>query len=149
MKYKLFSRLKTDCSIYLIEKDFLYKILSDFNDENELSRIIDACTKEPKESWIVKYEPLNLFDVPFLITNVDGLLCVDQGRHRICWMISQGMSDIPVAVSTSALKLISDYQIIEEYDMPFSFVPSKSENNESLDTKNIVEKTMSILKKKK
>ena len=149
MKYKLYSKLDMNSLIYLIDKGFLYKILSDFNDENELLRIKTSCTKDPKESWITKSDPLNIFDVPLLSTDFDYSLCINQGRHRICWMISQGMNDIPIAVSPSALKLISNYPIIKEYDMPCSLVPSTSENNESLDTKNIVEKTISILRKKK
>ena len=40
MKYKLYSNLDMNLPVCLIDKDFLYEILSDFNGENELSRII-------------------------------------------------------------------------------------------------------------
>lgn len=145
MKYKLYSNLDMNLPVCLIDKDFLYEILSDFNGENELSRIIATCNKDPKESWIVKDKPLNIFDVPLLSTNLDNSLCINQGRHRICWMISQGMNDIPIAVSRSAMKLISGcgYPIIEEYDMPCSFLPTRADESSGYNIKTI----MSIFRK--
>lgn len=129
-----------DCPVCLIDKSFLYKVLSDFNDENELLRIKNSCNKDPKESWIVIDKSLNIFDVPLLGVNLHNSLCVTQGRHRILWMISQGMDNIPIAVSCSAMKLIRDYgyQIIEEYDMPCSFLPSGSVKSISYNMKAII-----------
>lgn len=101
LKYELFNVREPDYDIVLIDTDIVYSSLKIKNGDKEITDMHFRILNAPRQEWFHYGSPLNKFDVPLIDVNVEHEINIVDGRHRVCWMKSKGMSKIPAAISKS------------------------------------------------
>jgi hypothetical protein len=115
--------------IFLIDSNLLNDYLINYHDECELEHINNKINNEPKADWLFESGSINYFIVPTIKINDTSDICIIDGRHRTCWMISKNMTEIPVTCSQETKESLESKNIIlkpvSSLDLPFDVVPKK------------------------
>ena len=152
MKYNLFNKREREYEIVLINACIVNDGFSDYYTAEQVECIKSKCINEPKLDWFSYGDPLHWFDVPLVGVNTDNEIFIIDGRHRVCWMNSKNMSEIPVAISNSTKSFFENKRIIFKpvysLDMPCEVIPQKT-SLVAFDSKAGVSKIFNILKSKK
>lgn len=152
MKYNLFNKRECQYEIVLINACIVNDGFSDYYAAEQVEYIKSKCINEPKLDWFSYGDSLHWFDVPLVGVNKDNEIFIIDGRHRVCWMKSKNMLEIPVAISNSTKSFFENKNIIFKpvysLDMPCEVIPQKT-SLVTFDSKATVSEILNILKSKK
>ncbi|MEY0116863.1 hypothetical protein AB7W24_21800 [Providencia rettgeri] len=151
MEYELYNNHEVHENIYLISINEIEEVLKTYNDNREISIIMNKCKNEPKNTWITKGDNLPRFNVPLLRVDDNNQLRITDGRHRIFWMKKLQMTDIPIAITMGAKNVLNSKHIniipITTMDMPCSTQPEADLVYNPSNTRDIMMKLANLQKK--
>ncbi|WP_323877193.1 hypothetical protein [Aeromonas hydrophila] len=144
MEYKLSSNIDYEHVIVLIDAEILNQYLISYHEEDELSYIKSQCKDEPKSSWVSEGDIMNVFSVPIIRINDENDIVIVDGRHRVYWMMSKNMLEIPVAISHFTKKALDErglfLKMVDILNMPCKVIPKPRTAVSSIDMNAIFKK---------